>query len=222
MASDDASSAATRSARPTASASRNCVAQGYDPEAGVRLWEGMLREEDARDYGKPHAGVLHPPADARAPRRSAGGRRGRSPIRPARLGAPRIARRRARSCEHWLEDELTPAHVSPARSRCIGDLQAGAAPEDAGLLHLLPRRGLSPPRQGGRPRAARAKLYAQAIAQPGAPAEAWREHGLALRAAGERARRPAAVAALPGAGARRREDLAFVTGYLSRTGGAAK
>ena len=27
--------------------------QHYDPQSSVRLWEAMLREEDARDYGKP-------------------------------------------------------------------------------------------------------------------------------------------------------------------------
>jgi tetratricopeptide (TPR) repeat protein len=56
-------------------------------------------------------------------------------------------------------------------------------------------------------------LYAEAIDEPGAPPEAWREHGMALRAAGDK---PEARAALehylelaPNA-----DDRAFVLSYI--------
>ena len=95
----------------------------------------------------------------------------------------------------------------------ISDLRAGAPAEDAGLYSFY--LGEAYRRRGKEPdKAEAARLYALAITQAGAPPEAWREHGLALRAANQR---PAAAAALrrylelaPTA-----EDLAFVTGYLT-------
>jgi regulator of sirC expression with transglutaminase-like and TPR domain len=67
----------------------------------------------------------------------------------------------------------------------ISELLADAPPEDRGLLtfylgEAYRRRGIA----GDRAKAA--DLYARAIAMPGTPAAAWREHGYALRDAGQR------------------------------------
>ena len=114
--------------------------------------------------------------------------------------------------EHWLEEELQRRMFSSS-VQVFTDLKATSPAEDGGLIDFYlgeayRRRG----KEGDKAQAA--KLYAQATTEPGAPPQAWREHGLMLRDAGERA---AATAALhrylelaPQA-----EDLAFVTGYLS-------
>lgn len=187
------------------------LAQGYDPAAGAELWEGMLREEEARDYGKPiPVFSTHPQTRER-----------RDDLKAAAAAVADPPRERAREAyrratrpylRHWLEEELT-RRMFASSIRVIEDLQAGAPPEDAGLYSFyLGEAYRQRAKEADRVQAA--KLYALAITQPGAPPEAWREHGLALRAIGNK---PDAAAALrrylelaPQA-----EDLAFVTGYLT-------
>jgi len=187
------------------------VAQGYDPQAGVQLWDGMLREEEARDYGKPiPVFSTHPQTRERRDDLKAAADAVANP--PHNLGTEAYHAATHPFFEHWLEEELQ-RRMFASSIRVITDLQADQAPEDAGLLSFYlgeahRRRG----KEGDKAEAA--KLYAQAITQTGAPPQAWREHGLALRDAGSKAE---AVAALhryielaPQA-----DDLAFVTGYLS-------
>jgi predicted Zn-dependent protease len=187
------------------------VAQGYDPQAGVQLWEGMLREEQARDYGKPiPVFSTHPQTRERLEDIKAAADAVANP--PHELGEAAYRAATHRYLAHWLEEELSRRMFSSS-IQVFTDLQAVAAPEDVGLVHFYlgeayRRRG----KEGDKAQAA--KLYAEAVSQPGAPPQAWREHGLALRDAGSHA---AAAAALhhylelaPQA-----EDLAFVTGYLA-------
>ena len=187
------------------------VAQGYEPQAGVALWDGMLREENARDYGKPiPVFSTHPQTRERRDDIKAAADAVANP--PHELGEAAYRAATHRFLGHWLEEELSRRMYSTS-IEVITDLQNGEAPEDAGLLNFYlgeayRRRG----KEGDKAQAAR--LYAQAVTQPGAPPQAWREHGLALRDAGERA--PAAAALhhylelAPQA-----EDLAFVTGYIA-------
>jgi len=187
------------------------LAEGYDPNAGAALWEGMLREEAAHDYGKPlPVFSSHPQTRERLEDLKSAAAAVADP--PKELGTDAYRAATRPWLEGWLEEELS-RRMFASSIQVITDLQAGAAPDDAGLLNFYlgeayRRRG----KEGDREQAAR--LYALAISQPGAPAKAWREHGLALRAAGQRA--PAAAALrhylelAPQA-----EDLAFVTGYLS-------
>jgi predicted TPR repeat methyltransferase len=99
----------------------------------------------------------------------------------------------------------------------IGGLLADAPPADRGLLTFYlgeaHRR-----RNAAGDRARAASLYAQAVALPGAPAAAWREHGYALRDAGQRAAARDALRRylqdMPSA-----DDRAVVERELSRLGG---
>jgi predicted Zn-dependent protease len=187
------------------------LAEGYDPNAGVGLWEGMLREEAAHDYGKPlPVFSSHPRTRERLEDIKAAAAAVADP--PRELGALDYRAAMRPWLEHWLEQELT-RRMFASSIQVLSDLQVGAAPEDAGLLNFYlgeayRRRG----KEGDRDQAA--KLYALAVSQPGAPAKAWREHGLALRAVGERARAAEALRHYL-AQAPQAEDLAFVTGYLS-------
>jgi predicted Zn-dependent protease len=185
------------------------AAQGYDPSAGVPLWDAMLREEAARRYGKPiPVFSSHPQtrerrddlAAAAAARRGAGGTRGEE----AYLAATRPF------LAHWLENELT-RRMFDSSIQVISDLRATAPAADAALYDFY--LGEAHRRRGKGDDATRAAaLYARAVSQPGAPPAAWREHGLALRAAGQ----PAAAAS-----ALRRylrlapdaDDAAFVRGW---------
>ncbi|MFA6985508.1 MAG: M48 family metalloprotease [Arenimonas sp.] len=183
---------------------------GYDPNAGVELWEGMLREENARDYGKPipvfssHPQTRERRDDLRAAAAAAAKQGGQLHLAPYRQATRPFLK-------HWLENELT-RRMFASSIRVIGDLRETSASEDAGLFTFFlgeaHRR-----RNKADDRLQAARLYAEAVNQPGAPPEAWREHGLALREAGQ----PAAAAALhhylelaPGA-----EDRAFIAVYLA-------
>jgi hypothetical protein len=187
------------------------VAQGYDPQAGVALWEGMLREEEARDYGKPIP-VFSTHPQTRERRDDLKAAADAVPNPPHELGVERDRAATHAYLRHWLEQELT-RRMFASSIQVIRDLQVGAPPEDAGLYNFY--LGEAYRRRGKEPdKAQAASFYARAVSQPGAPPEAWREHGLALRAAGNRA---AAAAALrrylqlaPQA-----DDMAFVTGYLT-------
>jgi predicted Zn-dependent protease len=187
------------------------LAQGYDPQAGVALWDGMLREENARDYGKPiPVFSTHPQTRERRDDLKAAADAVKDP--PHELGEAAYRAATHRFLGHWLDEELSRRMFSSS-IQVITDLQANEASEDVGLLNFYlgeayRHRG----KEGDRAQAT--KLYALAVTEPGAPPQAWREHGLALRAAGDR---PAAAAALrhylelaPQA-----EDLAFVNSYIT-------
>jgi predicted Zn-dependent protease len=187
------------------------VARGYDPQAGVALWDGMLREEEARDYGKPIP-VFSTHPQTRERRDDIKAAADAVPNPPHELAQAPYRAATHRFLAHWLDEELSRRMFSSS-IRVIEDLQVGEAAEDVGLLNFYlgeayRHRG----KEGDKAQAA--KLYALAVTQPGAPPQSWREQGLALRDAGDRA---AAAAALhhylelaPQA-----EDLAFVTGYLA-------
>jgi predicted Zn-dependent protease len=191
------------------------VAQGYDPDAGAALWQEMLREEEARDYGKPiPVFSTHPQTRERLDDLQAAAAAIANP--PRELGAARYREATRPFLRHWLDAELSRRMYSSS-IRVIEDLQVAAPPQDAGLYSFYlgeawRHRGKEPDRLEA------AKHYALAVTQPGAPPEAWREHGLALRAAGDRA---AAASALhrylelsP-----KPDDLSFVTGYLAELEG---
>ena len=187
------------------------VGQGYEPQAAVELWDGMLREEEARDYGKPiPVFSTHPQTRERRDDIKAAADAVANP--PHELGAAAYRAATRRYLEHWLDEELQ-RRMFASSIRVISDLQVGAAPEDVGLLDFYLGEAY---RQRGHAgdKAEAARLYARAITEPGAPPAAWREHGLALRDAGYKA---AAIAALQRYVelAPQAEDLAFVAGYLS-------
>ena len=187
------------------------LAEGYDPMAGARLWARMKREEDARRYGKPvpvfasHPRTAERLEDVKSAGEAAGAFEG-DPGREAYLAAvrPHLVR--------WLEGELS-RRMFDTSVRVIGDLREGA-PQDLQATHAF-FLGEALRRRGGPGDAAQAEAYyAEAIALPDPPAAAFREHGMALRAQGDR---PAAAAAFRRYLERQpeAEDAAFIKIYLS-------
>lgn len=191
------------------------VQRGYDPAAARELWARLLREEDTRHYGKTWTVFAsHPPTRERLDDVSAAAAASGAHGGERNVAAYRIATRPFLS--HWLDMELA-RHEYAASIQVVTELLAEAPAEDHGVLEFYLgeayRRHADP---AGRAEAA--LHYANAIALPGAPPAAWREHGLALRDAG---RGHEAAAALhrylelaPAA-----DDRAFVARYLSELEG---
>lgn len=183
----------------------------YDPHAGVELWDSMLREERARDYGKPlPVFSTHPQTLER-----------RDDLRAAALAAPNPGRETGEASyaqatrpllKHWLENELTRRMFSSSVV-VINDLRRTAAAEDAGLYSFFLGQAYRR-RNKDDDRLRATALYAQATREPGAPPEAWREHGLALREAGHHAESARALRHYlelsPAA-----EDRGFMAAYLA-------
>jgi predicted Zn-dependent protease len=192
--------------------------QGYDTGAGVTLWEGMLREEEARDYGKPlPVFASHPKTRERLEDLRA------AAATVTATGAPagHLHRDEYRAVvkpflRHWLDNELS-RRMFNSSIQVISDLRKTSAGEDLGLYTFYLGEAY---RRRNKPGdlAQAATLYAAATTEPGAPADAWREHGMALRSAGNRAEAALALRRyltdLPGA-----SDRAFIESYLSELEG---
>jgi len=188
---------------------------GYDPQAAVDIWARMLREENTRRYGRP-APIFssHPETEERLADVRAAAAAVSDPPRERHRDAYRAATRAY--LPSWLEAELA-RRAYDASILVIGELLADAPPEDRGLLTFY--LGEAHRRRGRNDdRATAAQLYARAVSMPGVPADAWREHGFALRAAGNTA---AARDALQRylALAPQAEDRAFVQRELDKLGG---
>jgi predicted Zn-dependent protease len=186
------------------------VAQGYDPNSGVHLWEAMLREENARDYGKPiPVFASHPETRERLEDLRAAAAAIPNPGKETGLDRYRAAT--APFLKHWLDGELS-RRMYTTSVQVIGDLRQTCAPNEKGLYTFYLGEAHHR-RNKGDDRSQADALYAEAIDEPGAPPEAWREHGMSLRAAGNK---PEARIALqhylelaPNA-----DDRAFVLSYI--------
>lgn len=189
---------------------------GYDPRAAVDIWARMLREENTRRYGRPvPIFSSHPETEERLADVTAAAAAIANPPRERHRQEYRAATRPF--LEGWLQAELA-RRAYDASVLVIGELLADAPVADHGVLSFYlgeaHRR-----RNQGNDRAEAARLYARAVSLPGAPADAWREHGFALQAAGNIAGARAALqrylALAPQAG-----DRAFVQRELDKLGGA--
>jgi predicted Zn-dependent protease len=156
---------------------------GYDPQAGVRLWTRMLAEEKANLQSKTW------PIFASHPRTAERLEDVGLAARKAPAGDVRTERETYRKAMQpflaaWLEAELSRRMYDTA-IQVIGDLRASADPASAGtytffLAEAYRRRNKNDDMAHAR------KLYAEAVTLPDAPADAWREQGMALRADGKR------------------------------------
>jgi predicted Zn-dependent protease len=159
------------------------VARGYDPQSTVELLARMLREEQTRSGGAASSAyAYHPPTRERIDDMRA---------EVARLTTHGDERNTAayRTAIHpflhrWLDAELARRQYA-ASILVMSELLAAAPPEDKAMLSFYLGEAY---RRRGNPsdRSEAARWYAQAIALPDPPAAAWREHGMALRDAGQR------------------------------------
>lgn len=164
------------------------AAQGYGPDAGLALWERLAREEAATvSLRRRPVFASHPKTEARveAHRRMA---TAAAVAPPLELVAERRERYRAAIeplLDGWLSDELTRRRYA-ASIQMIGELHANAPPAWRGrTAHYLGEAHRL--RRGEGDAAKAAALHAEAVAAADAPPAAFREHGYALRAAGDAA-----------------------------------
>jgi beta-barrel assembly-enhancing protease len=191
------------------------IGSGYDPGAGADLWARLKREEDTRRYQR--RGVVfatHPATEERL-----------NDIRAAAALTANAPRERGRDAyrkamrpflDRWLSAELGRRRYASSLL-VVGELLADAPQEDHGLLTFYlgeahRRRNDAGDRQKA------AELYAKAIALPGAPAAAWREHGFALRDAGRSAEARSALQRYL-TEAPKADDRAFIQAAIDALGG---
>ncbi|MFT4179300.1 MAG: M48 family metalloprotease [Thermomonas sp.] len=156
------------------------VEQGWDPNAGADVWARMWREEQTRKYDRPaQVFSTHPASQERL---------NDIKERAATIANPPTEHGRERHLAairpflaSMLDAELAQRRYAGS-ILVIGELLQDAPAQDKSLLtfylgEAYRRRGL------GDDKAKAATYYAQAIALPGAPAAAWREHGFVRRSA---------------------------------------
>ena len=191
------------------------VAQGYDPRAGADLWARMLREEQTAKYAS-HSTVFatHPATQERLDDVRAAA--AAIPNPPSKRNAAEFRSATRPFLENWLVAELAQRRYASSQL-VIQELLDDAPPEDRGMLTFyLAESYRKHDAPGERDKAA--GLYAQAVALPGAPAAAWREHGFALAKTGNTVQARDAfqryLSIAPQAG-----DRAFVQRELDKLGG---
>ena len=192
------------------------VESGWAPQAGAALWARMWREEQTRKWDRPLAVFsTHPASQERLNDITAAA--AAIPDAPTERGRERYRAATRPFLPGWLDKELGERRYAGS-ILVIGELLQDAPPADKGLLtfylgEAYRRRGLNDDR------AKAAGYYAQAIALPGAPAAAWREHGFSRRAAGDSTGARAALQRYL-EDAPQAEDRAFVQRELDKLGGA--
>lgn len=157
---------------------------GYDPFVGAQLWDRMLREEKVITYGKPlPVFASHPKAQERRDDLMAAAQALPNPGK--KLDAEHYRSITETFLEKWLDDEISRRLFSTSL-QALADMEPGYPSSKKGLFTFY-RAEVYRRRNHDGDRAMSAKLYREAIGEEGAPASAWREHGLALKAANSRA-----------------------------------
>jgi len=190
------------------------VKQGYAPQAGIDLWARMLREEQTRPYERRGRGfATHPATQERLDDMRAAAAAVPNPPTNRDPADYRAATRPF--LEHWLDAELAQRRYAGSLL-IVNELLAEAPPEDRGVLTFYLGEAYRRRDDAG-DRAKAATLYAQAVALPGTPAAAWREHGYALRDAGRAAQAREALQRYL-RDAANAEDRAFVQREIDKLG----
>lgn len=155
------------------------TAHGYDPQAGVRIWERLNREEKAdRTHRNRAVFASHPQTEERiADIRAAAAKAGvpdpktytedyRAAIRPF--------------LQRWMESELS-RRTYDTSIHVLTEFKQDATPDTAALATFY--LGEAHRRRNKDDDMIKAgQLYAEALALPDPPAAAWREQGMLLRA----------------------------------------
>jgi len=190
---------------------QQAVSLGYDPQAGVRIWTSMLKEERATKLPRP-APIFasHPRTAERLQDITASAAAMPAGDYLTNRDAYRSAMRPF--LVHWLDAELS-RRIYGASIQLLADSLAIASADSQGTYTYYLAEAYRRRNQGDDRTVARG-LYETAITHPDTPADVWREHGLALREAG---RNREAAEALRRYLERtpRAPDRAFVQQYLS-------
>lgn len=188
------------------------TAQGYDPQAGVRLWQRLRREEMAdRTHKNRAVFASHPQTQERVADISAAAAKVTVENPQTNAEAYRAAIRPF--LQRWMESELS-RRTYDTSIHVFAELRQDATPDTVALatffLAEAHRR-----RNKGEDMATAQKLYAETLTLPDPPAAAWREQGMLLREKGDTAAAAEALRtyleAAPEAG-----DAALIKHYLSK------
>jgi predicted Zn-dependent protease len=154
---------------------------GYDPQAGVRIWQRMQNEE--ANIRAKHSPVFasHPKTSERLEdmAAAAAGYKGTSKTNQQAFDAATEP-----YLQNWLEAELS-RRMYDTSIQVIRDLRAGARPELEGIYDFYQGEALRRRKKPGDLEQADI-LYARAVSNANAPAEAWREYGFAMERSGKR------------------------------------
>jgi beta-barrel assembly-enhancing protease len=159
------------------------TAQGYDPQAGVRVWERLRREEKADRTHKDRAVFAsHPQSEERIADIRAAATKMHSGTAITNADAYRAAMQPFQ--EKWLASELS-RRTYDTTIQVFTELQQEALPE-AKALYTFYLGEAHRRRNKNDDRTRAAKLYAEALAQPQPPVACWREQGMLLRDQGDK------------------------------------
>jgi predicted Zn-dependent protease len=158
------------------------VSHGYDPQAGVRLWSRILREEKASKSSHFVVFASHPKTEERLEDVRAAA----AAIPPGDYHDGHVAYQAAVRpfLAHWLDEELA-RRTYDTSIQVIADLRDGAPESSLGTLTFYLAQAYRQ-RRGDGDAAMASRLYRDAIAHADAPPAAWREYGLDLRQDGQR------------------------------------
>jgi beta-barrel assembly-enhancing protease len=159
------------------------TAQGYDPQAGVRVWERLRREEKADRTHKDRAVFAsHPQSEERiGDIRAAAAKIPSGSATITNADAYRAAMQPFQ--EKWLASELS-RRTYDTTIQVFTELQREALPETKALYTFYLGEAYRR-RNKNDDRTRAATLYAEALAQPQPPAACWREQGMLLRDQGD-------------------------------------
>lgn len=154
---------------------------GYDPQAGVRIWQRMQNEEKANIRAK------HSPVFASHPK-TAERLEDMATAASAYHGSFKTNQEAFDAAtepylQKWLEAELS-RRMYDTSIQVIRDLRTGARPELEGIYDFYQGEALRRRNKTG-DLAQADLLYARAVGNSNAPAEAWREYGFALKRSGK-------------------------------------
>jgi beta-barrel assembly-enhancing protease len=156
----------------------NASELGYDPQAGVRIWSRMQREEKANKQAK------YNPVFASHPRTSerlediatAANAFGKGHYQTYQDNYQKVMHP---FLQKWLDGELSKRMYDPS-IQVVTDLKASSNKENLGIYNFYLAEAYRR-RNKNDDMTVAAKLYAEAITYPQTPAAAWREQGLILR-----------------------------------------
>jgi beta-barrel assembly-enhancing protease len=186
------------------------VKNGYDPFVGAQLWDRMLREEKAVDHGKPlPVFASHPKSKERRDDLQLAAQGITSPGK--KLGTDSYHSNIELHLNKWLDDEVS-RRMFNASLQALSDMEQSYPINKKGLFTFY-RAEVHRRRNREDDKTTAAALYQESTTMAGTPAAAWREYGLALKAANKKTE---AIAALENylKLAPRVDDKAFIDQYL--------